>query len=101
VTDLLANQVPRYIPNIHGRPYRPRTQGSIKVANKTFKIRLSALRAERGLPRKSVSLLPELQEVTNTTSNRQVPSHITPFEVWFGRKPHWITSNISQSGDDM
>lgn len=25
VTDLLANQVPGGIPNIHGRPYHPRT----------------------------------------------------------------------------
>ena len=62
------------------------------MVNKTFKIRLSALHTERGILRNWVSLLSELQEVTNTTSNRQLPSHITPFEVWFGRKPHWITS---------
>jgi transposase InsO family protein len=77
---------------IHGRPYHPQTQGSIEVANKTFKLRLGALRAERGLPHQWVKLLPELQEVTNITSNQQLPRHMTPFEVWFGRKPHWITS---------
>ena len=101
VSDLLANQVPGKIPNIHGRPYHPRTQGSIEVANKTFKIRLSALRAERGIPRNWVSLLSELQEVTNTTSNGQLPGHITPFEVWFGRKPHWITSTPRDIEDNM
>jgi hypothetical protein len=81
VSDLLANQVLGKIPNIYGRLYDPQTQGSIEVANKTFKIRLSALHAERGIPRNWVSLLSELQEVTNTTSNRQLPGHITPFEV--------------------
>ena len=35
-------------------------------------------------------LLPELQEVTNTTGSRILPNHVTPFEVWFGRKPHWL-----------
>ena len=69
------------------------TTGSIESANKTFKLRLAALRAEKGLPNHWASLLPELQEVINTTSNSQLPRHITLFEVWFRRKPHWINLN--------
>jgi hypothetical protein len=48
---------------------------------------------EAGLPRDWASLLPQLQEVINTTSNRQLPGYMTPFEVWFGRKPHWLFPN--------
>jgi transposase InsO family protein len=93
VNDILQSIAPP-IPLIHGRPYHPKSQGSIEVSNKTFKLRLASLRAEQSLPHNWVVLLPELQEVTNTTSNRQLPSHVTPFEVWFGRKPHWISSNM-------
>ena len=99
VDDLLNNRNPP-IPMIHGRPYHPQTQGSIEVSNKTFKLRLGALRADRGLPRNWVILLPELQEVTNTTPNRQLPSHMTLFEVWFRRKPYWISS-APTSLDDL
>jgi hypothetical protein len=37
-------------------------------------------------------LLPELALVINTTTTRALPQKRTPFEVWFGRKPHWITA---------
>jgi hypothetical protein len=37
-------------------------------------------------------LLLELQEVIKTTPSRMLPRHMTPFEVWFGRQPHWIVS---------
>jgi transposase InsO family protein len=92
VDDFAQNLIP-VIPVIHGRPYHPQSQGTVEISNKTFKLRLAALRQEKSLPREWVSLLPELQDVTNTTSNRQLPGHMTPFEVWFGRKLHWISSN--------
>jgi hypothetical protein len=57
-----------------------------------FKLRLAALRQEKRLPRAWVPLLLELQEVINTTPSRMLPRHMTPFEVWFGRQPHWIVS---------
>ena len=63
-------------------------------------MRLAALRAETNLPHHWVDLLPELQEVINTTSNRQLPGHMTPFEVWFGRKPHWIYANAESTNID-
>jgi transposase InsO family protein len=89
--DLLQQRTPE-IPIINGRPYHPQTQGSVEKANGIFKARLAALRAERGLPHAWSKLLPELQEVINITPNRMLPAHTTPFEVFFGRKPHWIST---------
>jgi hypothetical protein len=76
---------------IRGRAYHPQTQGTVERANRTFKRRLSALQAQK---RRSdwVALLPELALVINTTSTRALPRNKTPFEVWFGRKPRWITA---------
>ena len=37
-------------------------------------------------------MLPELALVINTTSTRALPRNRTPYKVWFGRKPRWITS---------
>jgi hypothetical protein len=55
-------------------------------------------------------LLPELALVINTTTTQALPQKRTPFEVWFGRKPHWITAkpiednetdpNDSETGTD-
>lgn len=91
VDDLLARRSPP-IETIRGRAYHPQTQGSIEKANDVFKLRLAALRQEKRLPRTWVPLLLELQEVINTTPSRMLPRHMTPFEVWFGRQPHWIVS---------
>jgi transposase InsO family protein len=88
--DLVENRLPP-IPIIRGRAYHPQTQGSIEVHNREFKRHLAALREERGLS--WLQLLPELQEVANTTGSRMLPNHVTPFEVWFGRKPHWLFRN--------
>jgi hypothetical protein len=35
-------------------------------------------------------LLPQIAIVINTTSLHALPCGKTPFEVFFGRKPHWI-----------
>ena len=37
-----------------------------------------------------VDLLLELALTINTTTSYALPRNKTPFEVWFGRKPHWI-----------
>jgi hypothetical protein len=86
--DLVENRNPP-IPVISGRAYHPQSQGSIEVHNREFKRHLAALRIERDML-SWLQLLPELQEVTNTTGSHMLPNHITPFEVWFGRKPHWL-----------
>jgi hypothetical protein len=39
-------------------------------------------------------LLLELALVINTTSTRALPRNKTPYEVWFSRKPRWITSQL-------
>jgi hypothetical protein len=49
-----------------------------------------------------VALLPELALVINTTSTRALLQNKTPFEVWFGRKPRWITAKpLEPLGDDV
>jgi hypothetical protein len=63
----------------------------VERANRTFKKRLTALQTQRGRS-DWVALLLELALVINTTSTRALPRNKTPFEVWFGRKPRWITA---------
>jgi hypothetical protein len=84
---------------IRGRPYHPQTQGTLERANCTFKRRLGALQAQRGRS-DWVALLLELALVINTTTTRALPRHKTPFEVWFGRKPRWITAGLIDDTDD-
>jgi hypothetical protein len=73
---------------INGSPYHPQSQGSVEVANKTFKKRLQALQLEIGTS-EWVRLLPELAIAINTTRPRVLERKICPFEVFFSRKPHW------------
>jgi hypothetical protein len=91
IDELLTRRSPP-IETIRGRAYHPQTQSSIEKANGVFKLRLAALCQKKHLPRTWVPLLLELQEVINTTPSRMLPRHITPFELWFGRQPHWIVS---------
>ena len=86
--DLVKNRHPP-IPVIRGRAYHPESQGTVEVHNREFKRHLAALRIERGVLG-WLHLLPELQEVTNTTGSHMLPNRVTPFEVWFGRRPHWL-----------
>jgi hypothetical protein len=86
VNDLAQNLGIRIV---RGRAYHPQSQGSVEVANRTFKRRLAALQLARGVST-WVDLLPELALTINTTTSHALPRNKTPFEVWFGRKPHWL-----------
>ena len=48
-----------------------------------------------------VDLLPELAMTINTTTFCALPRNKTPFEVWFGRKPHWITARTAQTNNQV
>jgi IS30 family transposase len=74
------------IPTIRGRAYHPETQGSVEIANRTFKSRLYAEIMESGV-RNWASRLSEIAETINTTRPSCLRAHVTPFEVWFGRPP--------------
>ena len=75
---------------VRSRAYHPQTQGSVENANGTFKTRLLATSLEIGT-RKWVGQLPDIISIINTTSNAHLPRHMTPYEVFFRRKPHWIS----------
>src|SRR5947207_15051623 len=85
---------------IRGWAYYPQTQGTVEVANCTFKKRLGTLQAQKGQSNWA-ALLPELALVINTTTSRALPHHKIPFEVWFGRKPHWITARPMEDADEV
>jgi hypothetical protein len=76
----------RGIKIIRGRAYHPQSQGSIEVANRIFKKRLRAARADTGI-QSWIQLLPLIAWVINTTATGALPKGNTPYEVWFGRKP--------------
>jgi hypothetical protein len=38
-----------------------------------------------------VRFLPEIALCVNTVGPSSLPAYITPFDVWFGREPHWLT----------
>jgi hypothetical protein len=76
----------RGIKIIRGRAYHPQSQGSIEVANRVFKKRLRAARADTGI-QSWIQLLPLIAWVINTTATAALPKGNTPYEVWFGRKP--------------
>jgi hypothetical protein len=76
----------RGIKIIRGRAYHPQSQGSIEVANRIFKKRLRAVRADTGI-QSWLQLLPLIIWVINTTVTPALPRGSTPYEVWFGRKP--------------
>ena len=57
------------------------------------------MQTHKGL-RKWASLLPELALVINTTTSKALPRYTTPYEVWFGRKPHWIGPQSQESSNN-
>jgi hypothetical protein len=76
----------RGIKIVCGRAYYPQSQGSIEVANRIFKKRLRAARADTGI-QSWIQLLPLIAWVINTTATSALPKGNTLYEVWFGRKP--------------
>ena len=86
----------RGIKIIRGRAYYPQSQGSIKVANRIFKKRLRAARADTGI-QSWIQLLPLIAWVINTTATGALPKGNTPYEVWFGRKPPTDFPNHKES----
>ena len=77
------------IPSIRGRACNPQSKESVEIANRTFKKAIGILPACKGATT-WVDLLPERAVTINTTTSCALPCNKTPFEVWFGRKPHWI-----------
>jgi hypothetical protein len=81
------------IPVINGRAYHLQTQGSVEKANDIFKQRLGACQAEYNT-KEFIRFLPEIARVVNTTRPSCLPALITPFQVFFGRKPYWLTDPL-------
>jgi hypothetical protein len=47
-----------------------------------------------------VKLLPELALTINTTTSSALPHRKTPFDVWFGRKFHWLSPQPRDPNDE-
>jgi hypothetical protein len=71
--------------------YHLQTQGSVEKANRIFKTRLSVCQREAGCPPIDwVRFLLEIALCVNTTWPSLLPAYITPFDIWFGREPHFL-----------
>lgn len=88
------------IPVINGRAYHPQTQGSVEKANDIFKQRLYACQAESNTT-EFVRFLPEIAKVVNTTRPSCLPARITPYNVFFGRRPHWLTESLLNVDNEL
>jgi transposase InsO family protein len=75
--------------SIRGAPRHPQSQGSVEIANQIFKRVLRKVREEHNT-REWVRFLPQIQLIMNTSQSNILPNHMTPYEVHFGRKPHFI-----------
>ena len=63
----------------------------MEKANGIFKERLLACQREAGaLAIEWVRFLPEIALCVNTTRPSSLPAYVTPFDVWFGREPHFL-----------
>ena len=73
---------------VHGAPYKPSTQGSIEIANRTFKRRLRALQTQHNT-NGCAQHLREIAIAINTSRSRALPHQISPYMVLFSREPRW------------
>ena len=79
------------IPIINGCAYHPQTQGSVEKANGIFKERLFVCQKEASCPVTDwIRFLPSIALCVNTTRPSSLLAYVTLFEVWFGRKPHFL-----------
>lgn len=62
------------------------TQGTIDIANRTFKRRLGARQTQLGT-REWVALIADLIMMINITPSEASSDGFIPYEVFFGRKP--------------
>ena len=84
---------------VRGRAYYSQTQGTVEVANRIFKWQLTALQTTKGCS-DWVELLPELALTINTTCSSALPHRKTPFMVWFGCKPYWLSPQPKDLNDE-
>jgi hypothetical protein len=56
----------------------------VESSNSTFKDRLASTILEIG--KDWINTLPGITETINTTRPSGLPSYVTPYKVWFGRK---------------
>lgn len=74
---------------VRGRAYHPQSQGSIEIANRTFKNRLRSFMTSTG--RKDWHRLLNIVAFRiNTTQSAALPNRKTPYDVWFGRTRRWV-----------
>jgi hypothetical protein len=72
----------------HGRPKHPQSRGCVEHGNGVFKKKLATLR-ERNNTSEFVRALPHIALAINKQQHGLLPNRMLPYEVMFGRKPHW------------
>jgi hypothetical protein len=65
----------------------------VEKANDIFKQRLYACQAESHTT-EFVRFFPEIARVVNTTRPSCLPARITPFDIFFTWRPHWLTESL-------
>lgn len=79
--------------------YHPQTNGSVEAANKIFKRQLRSLQIEFGTGVDDwVRFLPDLAIAINCAKPKRFPASFTPYNVFFGRSPHWLTPPWKRTG---
>lgn len=82
--------------------YHPQTNGSVEAANKIFKRQLRSLQTEFGTGVDDwVRFLPDLAIAINCAKPKRFPASFTPYNVFFGRSPHWLTPSMEADREVM
>ena len=80
---------------INGKARHPQSQGSVENANRGFKAVLAKKRLEYST-KEFVCFLLEIQLILNTSVNSVLPKNMTPYEVYYGRKPAFVRPLIRE-----
>ena len=88
------------IPVINGWAYHPQTQESVEKANDIFKQRLYTYQAESNTT-EFVRFLPKIANVVNMTRPSCLPTRVMPFDVFFGRRPHWLIESLLNVDNEL